>query len=379
MEPTRRPSDPVGLDRLSEDPHPELARLRGSAPVCWVPALGGWLVTSRTAVVEVLDDPVTFTVDDPRFSTAAVVGPSMLSLDGAAHTRHRRAFAAAFRPALVDGRYAPSVRRLADDLVAGFRDRGVAEVRTALAGPLAVGTVTGILGLDGVAADRVLGWYAAIVGSVTSLSAGGAATEAGAAAVAELRRAVLDALAAAGPGEAAGLLAAAAAPPSSLDADEIVADAAVVMFGGIETVEGMVANAVLHLLDRTGRVRTVDAGRLAELVEESLTLEPAASRVDRYTTRPTVLAGVPIPAGDLVIASLAAANRDPEPGPQLAFARGPHLCPAAGLARRQTVIALEALLRLPGLRLDRAASTAPRGLVFRKPERVVIRWDAAPA
>jgi cytochrome P450 len=403
--PPRMPRDPAPADRLAGDPHPTLARLRRTAPVCWLPALDGWLVTSRAAVLAVLDDPVTFTVDDPRFSTAAVVGPSLLSLDGAEHARHRRAFAAGFRPALVEGRYADDVRRLAADLVAGFRGRGTAEVRTELAGPLAVGTVTRILGLTGVEAGTVLGWYAAIVGSVTAVSAGRPPTAEGTAATAELRRAVLRTLErsrsapddapddAPDGGSGAGLLAAAAGPPAALTADEVAADAAVLMFGGIETVEGMVANAVLHLLDLPGGPPAgADPAWLAGAVEESLRLEPAASRVDRYTTRDTVLAGVAIPAGDLVIASLAAANRDPATFPdpdrfdparpqarlQLAFARGPHVCPAAQLARRQTEIALAALLALPGLRLDRAATGAPRGLVFRKPERVVIRWDAGP-
>ena len=47
-----------------------------------MPALDGWLVTRHDLVLEAMRDPATFTVDDPRFSTAQVIGPSMLSLDG---------------------------------------------------------------------------------------------------------------------------------------------------------------------------------------------------------------------------------------------------------------------------------------------------------
>ena len=74
-----------------------LARLREREPVSWVPALNAWLVTRRDLAMEVLRDPDAFTVDDPRFSTGRVVGPSMLTLDGDAHVRHRAAFAAPFR------------------------------------------------------------------------------------------------------------------------------------------------------------------------------------------------------------------------------------------------------------------------------------------
>ncbi|MBU6317964.1 MAG: cytochrome P450, partial [Acidobacteria bacterium] len=84
----RTPSaDWVTLDDLEHDPHPTLARLRTDHPVAWVPALGMWMITSRTLALAAMQDFEGLTVDDPRFSTGQVVGPSMLSLDGPEHTR----------------------------------------------------------------------------------------------------------------------------------------------------------------------------------------------------------------------------------------------------------------------------------------------------
>lgn len=384
----RRPSRDVDPAELAADPHPVLADLRRSTPVCWVPSLQGWLVTSRRAVLQVLEDPAAFTVDDPRFTTAAVVGPSMLSRDGDEHRRHRRPFVPAFRPALVDRVHDAALHRLAAELVAPWRADGTAEIRTALAGPFAVAAVTGILGLREVTTEQLLGWYRTIVGAVTALSDGRDSGEvnAGRAAAEDLAAAVAEAVR--GPD---GLLAAAAG--AGLDPDEVASNAAVILFGGIETVEGMVANAVLHVFSAADpRPDPDDDAAVAAAVEESLRLEPAAARVDRYATRDVVLDGVTVPAGDLVIASLSAANRDPDgladpdayypdrhladpPPPRgLAFAAGPHGCLAATLARRQAQVALRALLELPAPRLDAAASTPVRGLVFRKPDRVVLRW-----
>ena len=85
----------VTMRDLDTNLHPVLRRLRASEPVSWLPVLGGWLVTRRDLVLRVLRDSRTFTVDDPRFSTARVIGPSMLSLDGPAHARHRSPFFAA--------------------------------------------------------------------------------------------------------------------------------------------------------------------------------------------------------------------------------------------------------------------------------------------
>src|SRR3954453_21158296 len=94
-------SSPLGaaatLDELEDEPYPLLARLRTAEPVSWLPALGGWVVTRRDLALAVMRDAETFTVDDPLFSTRRVVGPSMLTLDGEAHARHRAAFARPFR------------------------------------------------------------------------------------------------------------------------------------------------------------------------------------------------------------------------------------------------------------------------------------------
>src|SRR2546423_15244579 len=104
------PSVPAGrvtLADLEGDPHPVLARLRAAAPAAWIPVLGTWLVTDYDLAVAVLRDARTFTVDDPRFSTAQVVGPSMLSLDGAPHARHPGPFHRPLRPREGYARLAP--------------------------------------------------------------------------------------------------------------------------------------------------------------------------------------------------------------------------------------------------------------------------------
>src|SRR5690349_24546813 len=131
----------VTLDELEHDPHPPLARLREHEPVSWLPALQAWIVTRRDLALEVMRDATTYTVDDPRFSTAQVVGPSMLSLDGEEHRRHRDPFATAFRRPQVIERFAGRVREEALDLIEALRPRGRAEVRRDLAGPLAVRVV----------------------------------------------------------------------------------------------------------------------------------------------------------------------------------------------------------------------------------------------
>ena len=93
-------------------------------------------------------------------------------------------------------------------------------------------------------------------------------------------------------------LLAAAARARGLGDSEVVSNAAVLMFGGIETTEGMICNAVLHLLEDPGQRDEVAADErlAADAVEESLRLEPAAAVVDRYATTGVRLAGARDPA-----------------------------------------------------------------------------------
>ena len=71
--------------------------------------------------------------------------------------------------------------------------------------------------------------------------------------------------------------------------------------------------ALLAPADNPDQLAALRADRSlgANAVEESLRLEPAAARVDRYATADTELGGAAIRRGDLVIVSLTAANRDP--------------------------------------------------------------------
>ncbi len=386
MERMTAPEDPVSLAELETDPHPALARMRAAGPAVWVPALGTWLVTGYDAAVAVLRDARAFTVDDPRFSTAKVTGPSMLSLDGAEHARHRTPFNRAFRREEVHARLAAFTRAEAARLVTAIAPDGAAELRRAVAGPLAVTVMAEVLGLGRVDPVQVLAWYDGIVSAVQAEAAGQTGDPAGTAAFAGLAASLGEVIAAREPGS---LLAETAGP---LTEAEAISNAAVLLFGGIETTEGMIANALLHLLSSRAQLALVlaDPALVPAAVEESLRLEPAAAVVDRYAAAGTRIGPAAIAAGDQVTVSIAGANRDPavfgdpdafdvrrpNAGRHLAFAHGPHFCLGAHLARLEAQVAVETVLaRLPALRLDARHPSAPRGLVFRKPPDLRVRWD----
>ncbi|KHO28381.1 cytochrome P450 [Mycolicibacterium setense] len=155
---------------------------------------------------------------------------------------------------------------------------------------------------------------------------------------------------------------------AELSDDELVGIAGLLLLAGHETTSNMLGLGVLALLRHPEHLAAVrdDPDAVGPAVEELLRwLSIVQNAIPRFTTTEVEIAGVRIPAGELVFASLPAGNRDPDfiaspdvldisrgaPG-HLAFGHGVHHCLGAPLARMEMRIAFPALLRrFPGLAL----------------------------
>ena len=376
----------VTVEALTQSPYDLLAQLRADEPVSWIPALNAWWVTPRDLALEAMSDAETFTVDDDRFTTARILGTSMLNLDGPEHKRHRTAFVPPFRPKFLreelEERIMASATRLWDNTITGD-----GETRTGIAGPLAVETILDLMGLD-VATEEVLSWYSAFGQAITALTVGDDVPDVVDETLTRLKAYVSKVMEEGGNGFITSLV-----DDEILHLDEIPAAVAVILFGAIETSEAMTVNMFWHLFTHPETLERVRSDRsiIPDIVNESLRLEPAASWVDRYTTREVELGNVTIPKGDLVSISLLGANRDPAvfPDPDrfdidrpnlaqhLTFVKGPHTCLGLHVARAETSAALVAALdweerNVTHLILDSQRSAAPEGLIFRRADSVVL-------
>ncbi|PPK63837.1 cytochrome P450 [Actinokineospora auranticolor] len=149
---------------------------------------------------------------------------------------------------------------------------------------------------------------------------------------------------------------------------ELVSMVFLLLLAGHETTVNLIASGMLALMQAPDQLAKLaaDPSLMPRAIEEFLRLEsPVNVPTVRHTTAPIELAGVTIEAGDLVLAPLCAANRDPGKFPDpdqldvtrdtaghIAFGHGVHYCVGAPLARMEGEVALRALLtRFPDITL----------------------------
>jgi cytochrome P450 len=141
-----------------------------------------------------------------------------------------------------------------------------------------------------------------------------------------------------------------------VDDSEIVSCCLLLFMAGLDTVANALSFSMHHLATHPSARRWLAAdpsGRAGTAAEELLRVFPIG-QVARKVTRDTELGGVALSEGDMVLFSLAAANRDPmrierarevdferEPVASYSFGTGPHRCLGAHLARREMAVALE--------------------------------------
>ena len=383
----------VRLADLAVDPYPTFAELREAEPVTWVPEIERWFLMRRDDMLAVLRNPDLFTTDAPS-TIRDMFGVHMMTTEGPAQIRYKRKCLPPFHASRLESASLPRLTAEVERRVAALRSGGRhgGEVRTAVARPVALHSVLSVLGIPLSEKERVNEWYehfaralANFAGDPGLRAAGKGAAEAYGRALApiieELARKPNETL----------LSDLACDHVDPLTVDEIRSNSLIILFGGIETTESMIANAVWALLSHPEQVETARASTatLDVAIEETLRWEPAVQSAARHATRDTEIRGVRIARGEVVHCMLGAANRDPahfedpdrfdvtrsNAGDHLSFAVGRHFCLGAPLARLETRVVLEALwARCPGLRLDPERPGGPYGYEFRKPKTLWVKW-----
>jgi cytochrome P450 len=348
------------------DPHPMYARWRQQAPVTRVllpSGLTAWLVTRYDDARQALSDPRLSKATRPSTNPVlAAMSQHMLSADPPDHTRLRRLVSGAFTARRIEA-LRPRIEEITDDLLAAMTGRDRVDLIDAFAFPLPIQVICELLGVPAVDRDSFRAWTTAIV---TGASATGEGARAMPAMAAYIRELIADRSAHPGDDLMSGLIGVRDAG-DRLSSDELSSMVFLLLLAGHETTVNLIGNGV-HLLlterDRWDRLRA-DPGLLPSAIEEFLRFEgPVETSTYRYAREDLEIGGTAIRAGESVLVSLLAADRDegrfPDPdelrldraqNPHLAFGHGIHYCLGAPLARLEGEIAFGRLLaRFPQLR-----------------------------
>ncbi|WP_157246738.1 cytochrome P450 [Nonomuraea typhae] len=377
-------------------PPGEYARLRREEPVSRVTLpYGGaaWLVVRHSDVRFVLSDPVfsraaSIRPGTPRFFEHPVA-EGMGYLDPPEHTRLRQLLNGVFTYRRVAA-FRENVVRIVGDLLDGLdRAEPATDLQAGLAVPLAGRGVCEFVGVPYAEQDRFAPFFAV----VTSTDPPSPEETAGAIVSVQEYFAELMARERREPTDTFfGALVRRNDEERRVSDQEVATLAFGVVVAAYETTSAQFGNTLALLLS--------DRRRLIELRYNPEIVSSAVEETMRYTqllsyggnpfvaTADVKIAGTVIEAGDVVVPSINAANRDErvfadpdaldlrrQPNPHLGFAHGPHYCVGAPLARAEMELGLRGLLdRLPALRL----AVAPEDLAWR-PGRVMRCPAAIPA
>jgi cytochrome P450 len=391
----------VPLQRIGTDPVPRLAQLRATDPVHRLKFpfdFRVYLVTGHEQVRAVLADRENYSNDIRHLlpgtgpGTREDVG-GLGFTDPPVHTRLRKIVTPEFtmrRLARLEPMIEGIVAQQLDELAAAGPAADLAKL---LSFPVPFQTICALLGLD--LDDREA---FARLGVQRFDATGGAAGAFGA--VSEQREFLFDAVARQRKEPGPGLIGQIIRDEGDLISDVDLAGLADGVFtGGYETTAGMISLSTMVLLRDPAHAELVRTGTRADVdrvVEELLRhLSVVQLAFPRFAKRDMEIAGHPLRAGDVVLASLSGANRDPatagadpdafDPARvptsgHLAFGHGIHRCIGAELARMELRIVLPALLRrFPDLALAVPAEQLafrPLSFVYGLDELPVRLWSS---
>jgi pimeloyl-[acyl-carrier protein] synthase len=358
--------------KVLADPHAFYRVLRERDPVHWDPYMHSWVVTSYQEVVTVL---TSYSADRAPSADyldriglpfmkpfAEMMRQQMLFMDAPMHSRLRGLCSAAFTPRKVE-ELRRAIQSIVDDLLDKVITSSQLDVVADLAIPLPAIVTAELMGIP-VEDHRQLGSWASdiaelhgnfqnhpnrvaeVVQSLNNMKVYLADR------MTELRKRSNEGL--------IYSLMVAEIDGQRLTDDEVIASAIVTIIGGHETTTNLLGSGYLTLLRNPTSLDQLRSRPeiVPSAVEELLRYESPVQHTARIAPADMELAGKSIGKGTKVIAVLAAANRDPNrfrdpelldlcrlDNRHLAFGWAAHFCFGAPLARLETQIALNSLLR----------------------------------
>ena len=363
------------------NPFPLFHELRSRAPIFRSEVIGGWIITRHEDCDAVLKDSETFSSKGRITHLLNQLGPDIqpeLQLlhfhfarglahsDAPEHRRLRGLLARAFTPKMIEG-LRPRIREIIDQKVSTLDSES--DLIGDLLTPIPARVVGELLGSSEKDIPDLIRWAHAINGlyekggRISSEKALHAEKMLG-----EMREFVRRLVRERETKKSAGALvgdedvisALVMQDADALSEEELLSTAVTLFVAGHETTTHLLGNGIFALVQRPQLLASLrnDPALMENAVEEMARFDGSVPRSWRIAKREITISGATIPAGDLVLPILAAANRDPEvfgdpdqflperdSRKHLAYGKGVHVCLGAPLARIEAQEIIASLLK----------------------------------
>ena len=376
--------DPSVLFRTEyhDDLYPTLKVLRDHYPAYNIPGTNTWMLTRYDDVAAAFRDPETFSSTENAQGIGAIVGRSLIEMDGDEHKRRRAIVAPVFvgknlkamMPIVV--RYTMSAiedftRKHAQRIGESAAQAGEIDIVDDFAPRLPLNVIMDVLDLPQEAHELFHDWYPAMIAGMISPDH----REAGQAANAEFHDYIEPLLEerSANPGDdLISRLISAEFEGHRLSREELKSFASLLFVGGAETTDKAISNLWYWLLSNPEQLAAVQ--RDPDLLElaffEMMRIHSPSKAAHRCTTREVTLHGEVIPAGAIILLSMYGANRDDRvfadpdrfdifrddldlkfgsgsngKSGHLGFGLGAHFCIGYQLAQTETIVGTRELLK----------------------------------
>jgi cytochrome P450 len=371
-----------------QNPYPAYAYLREHEPVHWNPMFNCFTLTRYDDVNMVFSDHRRFSSDvwsrapemlgfggeDESGQYLKQIIPflayNLQGMDPPDHTRQRTLMMKTFTPRMIES-FRPTVQKLVDELIDQRFAEGSMDLMTDLAYPLPSNVILDLLSIPRSGRPYIKASSEAINEFVATILFTGPQVWPRLAQVFADVTAYLKSLIAErrkNPGEdLLTKMVHAEENGDMLSEDEIVIATNFLLFAGHETTANLIGVGMYYLLRNPEQMAQLrdNSSKIPAAVEELLRYVSPVHILARRTLQEVTIGGVTIPQDSSIYLLVGAANRDPEkfPDPEkldinrpasrsLGFGYGIHFCVGAALARLESQVAFETIVRrLPDLKM----------------------------